>query len=166
MHIMGEMAKTIEKPRAEVSPYAPRITKLTIDPEKIREVIGKGGETIQKITAETCVEMDIEDNGLIMIYSDDEAKAEAAKQWVEMIVAEPEVGKTYTGKVVKLMDFGAFVEIMPGKEGMVHISQIKTERVEKISDELSEGETVNVKLTEIDDRGRLNLTMKGIDQPK
>lgn len=166
MHIMGEMAKTIEKPRAEVSPYAPRITKLTIDPEKIREVIGKGGETIQKITAETGVEMDIEDNGLIMIYSDDEAKAEAAKQWVEMIVAEPEVGKTYTGKVVKLMDFGAFVEIMPGKEGMVHISQIKAERVEKISDELSEGETVNVKLTEIDDRGRLNLTMKGIDQPK
>jgi polyribonucleotide nucleotidyltransferase len=166
MFIMGEMAKTLDKPRAEVSPYAPRITKLIIDPEKIREVIGKGGEMIQKITSETEVEIDIEDSGLVMIYSDDAKKAEAAKEWIQTIVAEPEVGTTYTGKVVKLMDFGAFVEIMPGKEGMVHISQIKEDRVENINDELEEGQTIKVKLTEIDDRGRLNLTMKGIEQPK
>lgn len=165
MFIMGEMAKTLDKPKPDVSPYAPRITKLTIDPEKIREVIGKGGETIQKITAETGVEIDIEDSGLVMIYSEDAQKAQAAKEWIQTIVAEPEVGETYTGKVVKIMDFGAFVEIMPGKEGMVHISQIREDRVENINDELSEGQTIKVKLTEIDDRGRLNLTMKGIEQP-
>lgn len=166
MFIMGEMAKTLDKPKAEVSPYAPRITKLTIDPEKIREVIGKGGETIQKITAETGVEIDIEDSGLVMIYSEDAEKAQAAKEWIQTIVAEPEIGEIYTGKVIKIMDFGAFVEIMPGKEGMVHISQIREDRVEDINDELAEGQTIKVKLTEIDDRGRLNLTMRGIEQPK
>jgi polyribonucleotide nucleotidyltransferase len=101
-----------------------------------------------------------------MIYSEDAKKAETAKEWIQTIVAEPEIGQIYIGKVVKLMDFGAFVEIMPGKEGMVHISQIKEDRVENISDELEEGQTIKVKLTEIDDRGRLNLTMRGIEQPK
>jgi len=158
------MLKAIEKPRAELSPYAPRITKLQINPEKIREVIGKGGETIQKITAETGVDIDIEDSGLIMIASADADAANKAKEWIESIVAEPEVGKVYNGKVVKVMDFGAFVEILPGKDGMVHISQIRDERVEDINKELKEGDEVTVKLMEIDDRGRLNLSMKAVKQ--
>ena len=156
------LLKAIDKPRAELSPYAPRITKLQINPEKIREVIGKGGETIQKITAETGVDIDIEDSGLIMIASADADAAQKAKEWIESIVAEPEVGKIYNGKVVKIMDFGAFVEIMPGKDGMVHISQIKDERVEDINKVLKEGDEVTVKLMEIDDRGRLNLSMKAV----
>jgi polyribonucleotide nucleotidyltransferase len=160
--ILSAMLKSIDKPRAELSPYAPRITKLQINPEKIREVIGKGGETIQKITAETGVDIDIEDSGLIMIASADADAAQKAKEWIESIVAEPEVGKIYNGKVVKIMDFGAFVEIMPGKDGMVHISQIKDERVEDINKVLKEGDEVTVKLMEIDDRGRLNLSMKAV----
>ena len=160
--ILAAMLKAIDKPRAELSPYAPRITKLQINPEKIREVIGKGGETIQKITAETGVDIDIEDSGLIMIASADADAAQKAKEWIESIVAEPEVGKIYNGKVVKIMDFGAFVEIMPGKDGMVHISQIKDERVEDINKVLKEGDEVTVKLMEIDDRGRLNLSMKAV----
>jgi polyribonucleotide nucleotidyltransferase len=162
--ILSAMLKAIDKPRAELSPYAPRITKLQINPEKIREVIGKGGETIQKITAETGVDIDIEDSGLIMIASADADAAQKAKQWIESIVAEPEVGKVYNGKVVKIMDFGAFVEILPGKDGMVHISQIRDERVEDINKELKEGDEVKVKLMEIDDRGRLNLSMKAVKQ--
>jgi polyribonucleotide nucleotidyltransferase len=159
-HILKSMTDVIAKPNAELSEYAPRITKLMISPDKIREVIGKGGETIQKITAETGVDIDIEDSGLIMISSADAGAAEAAKQWIESIVAEPEIGAIYEGKVVKVMEFGAFVEIMPGKEGMVHVSQIRDERVEDIHKELSEGDEVRVKLTEIDDRGRLNLSIK------
>ncbi len=158
--ILDKMLKVIDKPRAELSPYAPRITKLQIDPEKIREVIGKGGETIQKITAETGVEIDIEDSGLVMIASSDAAAAKAAQEWIATIVAIPEVGQIYNGKVVKVLDFGAFVEILPGKEGMVHISQIRDERVEDIHRELKEGDEVTVKLTEIDSQGRLNLSMK------
>lgn len=159
--ILSAMLKVIDKPRADLSPYAPRITKLMINPDKIREVIGKGGETIQKITAETGVDIDIEDSGLVMIASSDAGAAEAAKQWIESIVVEPEIGKVYENcKVVKVMDFGAFVEILPGREGMVHISQIRDERVEDINKELKEGDEVTVKLMEIDDRGRLNLSMK------
>lgn len=158
--ILSAMNKVLDKPRAELSPYAPRITKLQINPDKIREVIGKGGETIQRITAETGVDIDIEDSGLIMISSADSGAAQVAKEMIEAIVAEPEVGKVYNGKVIKVMDFGAFVEIMPGKEGMVHVSQIRDERVEDIRKELSEGDEVKVKLTEIDDRGRLNLSIK------
>ena len=161
-HILKAMTDVIAEPRAELSEFAPRITKLMINPEKIREVIGKGGETIQKITAETGVDIDIEDSGLIMIASADASAAESAKKWIESIVAEPEVGETYDGKVVKVMDFGAFVEIMPGKEGMVHVSQIRDERVEDIHKELKEGDEVRVKLMEIDDRGRLNLSMKAV----
>lgn len=164
MHIMGKMLEVIAKPRAEVSQYAPRITKITINPEKIREVIGKGGETIQKITAETGVEIDIEDSGLVLIYSEDEAKAKAAKDWIESITAEPEIGKTYDGRVVRVMDFGAFVEIMPGKEGLVHISQFSEEHVKNINDVVKEGDEFRVKLTEIDDKGRLNLSKKLADK--
>lgn len=159
--ILRAMLNVIDKPRAELSPYAPRILKLMINPDKIREVIGKGGETIQKITAETGVDIDIEDSGLVMIASADEGAAKTAKEWIESIVVEPEIGKIYEDcKVVKVMDFGAFVEILPGREGMVHISQIREERVEDINKELKEGDVVTVKLMEIDDRGRLNLSIK------
>ena len=150
--ILKAMLKVIDKPRAELSPFAPRITNLMINPDKIRDVIGKGGETIQKITAETGVDIDIEDSGLVMISSSDADAAETAKQWI---------GKIYDNcKVVKVMDFGAFVEILPGREGMVHVSQIREERVEDINKELKEGDEVKVKLMEIDDRGRLNLSIK------
>ena len=158
--ILDKMSKVIAKPRAEMSLYAPRITKLQIDPEKIREVIGKGGETIQRIIAETGVEIDIEDSGLVMVSSADQKAAKSAIEWIESIVVEPEVGTTYDGTVVKVLDFGAFVEILPGKEGMVHISQIRDERVEDIHKELKEGDKVKVKLTEIDSQGRLNLSIK------
>ncbi len=163
-HILSKMLEIIDKPRAEVSQYAPRITKLTINPEKIREVIGKGGEMIQKITAETGVEIDIEDSGLVLIYSEDEAKAKAAKDWIESITAEAEVGKTYNGRVVRVMDFGAFVEILPGKEGLVHISQFSDEHVKNINDVTHEGDEFRVKLTEIDEKGRLNLSKKLADK--
>ena len=159
-HIMGKLLEVIDKPRAEVSKYAPRIHKMMIDPEKIREVIGKGGETIQKIIAETGVEIDIDDTGLVMIASTDEAKAKAAQEWIESIVAEPEVGQTYSGRVVRVMDFGAFVEILPGKEGLVHISQIADYHVDDINKELKVGDEFPVKLTEIDSQGRLNLSKK------
>ena len=160
----SRMLEVIAEPKPEVSQYAPRITKLTINPEKIREVIGKGGETIQKITAETGVEIDIEDSGLILIYSEDQAKADAAKERIESITAEAEIGKTYNGKVIRVMDFGAFVEIMPGKEGLVHVSQFSDARVENVHDVVSEGDEFRVKLTEIDDRGRLNLSKKLADK--
>jgi len=162
-HIMSKMLEVIAESRKEVSQYAPRITKITINPEKIREVIGKGGETIQKITAETGVEIDIEDSGLILIYSEDQAKANAAKEWIESITEEPEIGLTYNGKTVRVMDFGAFVEIMPGKEGLVHISQFSEEHVQNIHDVVKEGDEFRVKLTEIDDKGRLNLSKKLAD---
>ncbi len=159
-HIMGEMMKILPEARSEMSPYAPRITKLTINPDKIKEVIGKGGETIRKITEETGTQIDIEDSGLVMIYSEDAEKAEQAKTWIEAITAEPEVGKIYDGTVTKLMEFGAFVEFMPGREGLVHVSQIAEHRVEKVSDELKEGDKIKVKLLEKDDRGRFNLSKK------
>lgn len=159
-HIMSKVLEVIDKPRAEVSQYAPRIHKMMIDPEKIREVIGKGGETIQKIIAETGVEIDIDDSGLVMIASTDEAKAKAAAEWIESIVAEPEVGEIYNGRVVRVMDFGAFVEILPGKEGLVHISQIADYHVDDINKELKVGDEFPVKLTEIDSQGRLNLSKK------
>jgi len=159
-HIMGEMMKILPEARSEMSPYAPRITKLTINPDKIKEVIGKGGEMIRKITDETGTQIDIEDSGLVMIYSEDAEKAEQAKAWIEAITAEPEVGKIYDGTVTKLMEFGAFVEFMPGREGLVHVSQIAEHRVEKVSDELKEGDKIKVKLLEKDDRGRFNLSKK------
>ncbi len=163
-HIMGKMLEILPEVRPELSEFAPRITKVVINPDKIKEVIGKGGETIQKITGETGAQIDIEDDGLIMIYSDDVKAAERAKNWIESIVAEPEVGKIYDAKVVKIMDFGAFVEFMPGREGLVHVSQLADHRVEDVSDEVSEGDSIRVKLVEKDDRGRYNLSKKAAQQ--
>lgn len=159
--ILEHMLSTIDGPKKELSPYAPRVEAITINPDKIREVIGKGGETIQKITAETGAEIDIKDDGTVMIASPDKKSIDAARQWIESITAEPEVGKIYRDvPVVNVMDFGAFVQIMPGKDGLVHVSEISEERVEKPSDVLKEGDKVTVKLVAIDDRGRLQLSMK------
>jgi polyribonucleotide nucleotidyltransferase len=159
--ILKHMLTTLDAPRKEMSPYAPRVESIVINPDKIREIIGKGGETIQKITAETGTEIDIKDDGTVMIASPDGASIAAAKQWIASIVEEPEVGKIYRDKpVVSVMDFGAFVQIMPGKDGLVHVSEMKEERVNKPSDVVSEGDKVDVKLIAIDDRGRLQLSMK------
>jgi polyribonucleotide nucleotidyltransferase len=159
--ILAHMLTTLDGPRKEMSPYAPRVEAIMINPEKIREVIGKGGETINKIIAETGAEIDIKDDGTVMIASPDKTSIDAAIKWVRDLTAEPEVGKIYEDcRVVSVLDFGAFVEIMPGKEGLVHVSEMKEERVEKPSDVVSEGDKVTVKLVAIDDRGRLQLSMK------
>jgi polyribonucleotide nucleotidyltransferase len=159
--ILEHMLKTLAEPRAELSPYAPRVESITINPDKIREVIGKGGETIQKITAETGTEIDIKDDGVVMISSPDKSHIDAAIQWIKSITEDPEVGKIYQDvPVVSVLDFGAFVQILPGKDGLVHVSEISEERTEKPSDKLKEGDKVTVKLVAIDDRGRLQLSMK------
>jgi polyribonucleotide nucleotidyltransferase len=159
-HILEHMLTTISKPN-DMSPYAPRVESIQINPDKIREIIGKGGETIQRITGETGTDIDIKDDGTIMIASPDGDSIAAAKQMINDIVAEPEVGAIYVDKpVVSVMDFGAFVQIMPGKDGLVHISELSDERVEKTSDVVKEGDKVTVKLVAIDDRGRLQLSMK------
>jgi polyribonucleotide nucleotidyltransferase len=160
-HILASMLETINEPRGEMSPYAPRVESIKINPDKIREIIGKGGETIQKITAETNTTIDIKDDGTVMIASPDMSSIEAAKKWIRSITDDPEVGTIYEARpVVSVMDFGAFVSIMPGKDGLVHISEISDERIEKTSDVLKEGDLVTVKLIAIDDRGRLQLSMK------
>jgi polyribonucleotide nucleotidyltransferase len=159
--ILEHMLTTLSEPRKELSPHAPRVESIVINPDKIREVIGKGGEVIQKITAETGTEIDIKDDGTIMIASPDGASIEKAKQWIQMIVAEPEIGRIYEDvPVVSVMDFGAFVQILPGKDGLVHVSEMAEQRVEKPSDVVKEGDRVDVKLVAIDDRGRLQLSMK------
>ena len=159
--ILQHMLSVLPAPRKEMSPYAPRVESIVINPDKIREIIGKGGETIQKITAETGTEIDIKDDGTVMIASPDGESIARAKQWIADIVEEPEVGKIYVDKtVVSVMDFGAFVQIMPGKDGLVHVSEMSDERVEKPSDVVKEGDKVTVKLAAIDDRGRLQLSMK------
>jgi polyribonucleotide nucleotidyltransferase len=164
-HILEHMLTVLPEPRKEMSPYAPRVESITINPDKIREIIGKGGETIQKITAETGTEIDIKDDGTVMIASPDGAKIEAAKQWIRSIVEDPEVGAIYKDKpVVSVMDFGAFVQIMPGKDGLVHISELSEDRVEKTSDVVKEGQLVTVKLVAIDERGRLQLSMKAAER--
>lgn len=158
--ILEHMIKTISKPK-EMSPYAPRVEAIQINPDKIREVIGKGGEVIQKITAETGTEIDIKDDGTVMIASPDGASIEAAIKWIKGITDDPEVGAIYENvPVVSVLDFGAFVQIMPGKDGLVHISELSEDRVEKVTDVVKEGDKVTVKLVAIDDRGRLNLSMK------
>jgi polyribonucleotide nucleotidyltransferase len=159
-HIMDKMLEVLDAPRAELSPLAPRIFKLMINPEKIKDVIGKGGETINKIIAETGVEIDIEDSGLVMIAAVDAEGADRAIEMIKGLTEDPEVGKIYSGTVVKLMEFGAFVNIMPGKDGLVHISQMAEGRVEKVGDVVKVGDTVKVKLMEVDPQGRLNLSMK------
>ena len=162
--ILDHMLSILPEPRETLSPYAPRIEKLKIDPDKIGAVIGKGGEVINKITSETGAEVDIKEDGLITIASPNGESIEKALNWIKSLVEEPEVGKIYEGKVVSIKDFGAFVNILPGIDGMLHISQLSDKRVGKVTDVLKEGQMVRVKLTEIDSRGRLSLTMKGIEQ--
>lgn len=162
LHILGEMNKVIHAPRDEMSEYAPRIISIRIDPDKIRDVIGKGGVTIRSITEETGASIDITDDGVVKVASVDKAAGEEARRRIELITADVEVGTIYEGKVAKLMDFGAFVTILPGKDGLVHISQISEERVQKVSDKLSEGDKVRVKVLEVDKQGRIRLSMKAV----
>ena len=163
-HILRHMMIVISEPKTKLSPYAPRIEKIMINPEKIGAIIGKGGEMINKITSETGAEIDIKDDGLITVASADTESIEKALTWIKSLTEEPEVGKLYHGKVVSIKDFGAFVNIMPGIDGMLHISQISEERTENVSDVLKEGQEVWVKLDKIDEKGRLSLTMKGVKQ--
>jgi len=162
-HILEHMLTTIAAPKTTLSPYAPRIEKIKINPEKIGAVIGKGGEVINKITAETGAEIDIKEDGLITVASSDAASIEKALNWIKALTEEPEVGRIYEGKVVSIKDFGAFINILPGTDGMVHISQLSDERVENVTDVLSEGQIVKVKLTGIDERGRLSLSIKDVE---
>ena len=164
MFIMNHMLSVLAGPRDHISPYAPRIEKLMINPDKIGTVIGKGGETINKITAETGAEINIEENGLITVAAADTDKIEKALNWIKSLVEEPEPGKIYKGKVVTIKDFGAFVNILPGIDGMLHISQISDKRLEKVTDALQVGDEINVRLDAIDEKGRLSLSMKGVDQ--
>ncbi len=163
MHILGIMNQAIGSPRQEMSEYAPRIITFHINPEKIRDVIGKGGATIRALCEETGATIDIDDDGTVKIASVDNAAGQEARRRIEQITAEVQVGMVYEGKVAKLMDFGAFVTILPGKDGLVHISQISNERVENVSDKLSEGETVRVKVLEVDKQGRIRLSMKAVE---
>jgi polyribonucleotide nucleotidyltransferase len=163
-HILAHMLTTMAAPRATLSPYAPRIEKIKINPDKIGAVIGKGGEVINKITAETGAEIDIKDDGLITVAASDTANIEKAINWIKSLTEEPEVGRIYEGKVVSIKDFGAFINILPGIDGMVHISQLSNERVEKVEDVLHEGQIVKAKLVGIDERGRLSLSLKDIDE--
>ncbi len=161
--ILEHMLSTIAEPRKELSPHAPRIDKITINPDRIRDVIGKGGETINKIIAETGAEIDINDDGTVMISSSDADSREKAVQWVKVLTEDPEVGKIYKDcRVVSILDFGIFVEILPGREGLVHVSELSDKRVEKVADFIKEGEKVTVKLVAIDEKGRLNLSMKAV----
>jgi polyribonucleotide nucleotidyltransferase len=162
LHILGEMNKVLDKPRAEMSAWAPTIVTIKIDPEKIRDVIGKGGSVIRQITEETGATIDIENDGTVKIASVDGASGREALRRIEMITADVEVGRIYEGKVVRLMDFGAFVAILPGRDGLVHISQISDERVERVSDKLKEGDVVKVKVLEVDRQGRVRLSMRGV----
>jgi polyribonucleotide nucleotidyltransferase len=164
MHILGEMNKVITVPREEVSAFAPRYITMKINPEKIRDVIGKGGATIRSITEETGTSIDIDDDGNVKIASVDLEAGNEARRRIEQITADVEVGTVYDGKVAKLMDFGAFVTILPGRDGLVHISQICEERVQNVSDKLSEGDIVKVKVLEVDKQGRIRLSMKAVGQ--
>jgi polyribonucleotide nucleotidyltransferase len=163
-HILGEMAKALDHTREELSAHAPRIETMQIPKDKIREVIGTGGKVIREIVAETGAKVDIDDDGTIKIASSDLSQIEAARNWIRGIVAEPEPGTIYTGKVASIVDFGAFVTFMPGKDGLVHVSEIKNERVENVRDVLSEGQEVKVKLLEVDQRGKVRLSMRLVDQ--
>lgn len=163
-HILGEMSKALTGARTEVSKHAPRIETMQIDKSKIRDVIGTGGKVIREIVAETGAKVDIDDEGVIKISSSNADEIEAAKKWIEGIVEEAEVGKIYTGKVVNIVDFGAFVNFMGGKDGLVHVSEMKNERVEKPTDVVSEGQEVKVKVLEIDQRGKVRLSMRVVDQ--
>ena len=164
LHILGEMSKALTTPRAELSEFAPRLITMKIHPDKIREVIGKGGSVIQAITKETGTQIDIQDDGTITIASVNGAAGQAAKARIEQITSDVEPGRIYEGKVAKIMDFGAFVTILPGKDGLVHVSQISSDRVEKVSDVLKEGDVVKVKVLEVDKQGRIRLSMKAVTE--
>jgi polyribonucleotide nucleotidyltransferase len=163
LHILDQMDKVLAQPRAQMSEWAPSIITIKIDPEKIREVIGKGGAVIRAITEETGTTIDIENDGTVKIASVDGVSGREAQRRIELITAEVEVGRIYEGKVARLMDFGAFVTILPGKDGLVHISQISDERVERVSDKLKEGDLVRVKVLEVDRQGRVRLSMRNVD---
>ena len=164
--ILDKMMQAINKPNQELSKYAPRIITLQIKPDKIRDVIGPGGKVIKSIIDQTGVKIDIEDDGKVFIAAVDETAAQKAIKIIEQLTAEVEVGKAYLGKVTRLMQFGAFVEILPGKEGLVHISQLALERVNKVEDVVSVGDEIIVKVTEVDRQGRVNLSRKEILQEK
>ncbi|MEH6465996.1 MAG: S1 RNA-binding domain-containing protein, partial [Porticoccus sp.] len=162
LHILGEMNKVLDRARDEVSDTAPRYHILKIDPDKIRDVIGKGGATIRSLTEETGATIDINDDGTIRIYSDDAEGLKNAIFRIEEITAEAEIGRIYEGTVARIVDFGAFVTIMPGTDGLLHISQIAQERVEKVTDYLKEGQQIRVKVLDVDARGRIKLSMKEV----
>ncbi|ALR03437.1 polyribonucleotide nucleotidyltransferase [Xylella fastidiosa] len=164
LHILGEMDKALAAPRAELSDYAPRLLTIKIHPDKIRDVIGKGGSTIQAITKDTGTQIDIQDDGTIVIASVNNAAAREAKRRIEQITSDVEPGRIYEGKVAKIMDFGAFVTILPGKDGLVHVSQISSERVERVGDKLKEGDVVRVKVLEVDKQGRIRLSIKAVEE--
>jgi polyribonucleotide nucleotidyltransferase len=163
LHILGEMNKVLKAPREKMSDWAPTIITIKIDPEKIRDVIGKGGAVIRAITEETGATIDIENDGTVKIASVDGKAGRAAVERIELITADVEVGRIYQGKVARLMDFGAFVTILPGRDGLVHISQISNERVERVSDKLNEGDVVRVKVLEVDRQGRVRLSMRDVE---
>ena len=165
LHILDEMGKELDAPRGDMSSYAPRFLTIRINPEKIRDVIGKGGATIRALTDETGTTIDIDDDGLVKIASADQAAAEAARERIEQLTGEVEIGQEFTGKVVRIMDFGAFVGILPNKDGLVHISQISEHRVKSVDSVLSEGQMVRVKVLDVDKLGRIKLSMKGLEQP-
>ena len=161
-HILNEMNKVISESRRELSDNAPAMTTIKVHPDKIRDIIGKGGATIRGIVEETGAEVDIDDDGLVRIYAENAVSKEAAMEKVNSIIAEAEIGKIYQGKVERIVDFGAFVNILPGKDGLLHISQIAQERVEKVTDYLSEGEEIDVIVLDVDQRGRIKLSIKEI----
>jgi polyribonucleotide nucleotidyltransferase len=163
LHILENMNAVLAAPRDTMSEWAPTIITIKIDPEKIREVIGKGGAVIRAITEETGTSIDIENDGTVKIAAVDGAAGREAQRRIELITADVEVGRIYEGRVVRLMDFGAFVTILPGKDGLVHISQISEERVERVSDKLKEGDVVRVKVLEVDRQGRVRLSMRNVD---
>ena len=162
MHILGEMNQVLAKSRDTVSENAPTMVVLKVDPDKIRDIIGKGGATIRSITEETGAEVDVEDDGSVRIYAEDGEAKDAAVARIQEITAEAEVGRIYQGKVARIVDFGAFINILPGKDGLLHISQIAEERVEKVSDYLEEGQEVEVVCLDTDQRGRIKLSMKEV----
>jgi len=164
LHILGEMGKAIDSSRQEVSQNAPRITVINIPKDKIREVIGTGGKVIREITEQTGAKIDIEDDGTIKVAAVDAAAAQAAIDWIRGIVAEPEIGHIYSGKVVKVMDFGAFVNFLGSRDGLVHISELAPQRVKQTSDVVNVGDVVKVKVLGVDDRGKVKLSMKAVDQ--
>jgi len=162
MHILGKMQEAMGEAKTEISSFAPKLYTMKINPEKIRDVIGKGGATIRALTDETGCQINIEEDGTITIAATEAAKADEAKRRIEEITAEVEVGKIYEGPVTKILDFGALINLLPGKDGLLHISQIAHERVEKVSDYLQEGQVVKVKVLETDEKGRVKLSMKAL----